>query len=611
MIRIFAVTIAFCSVLTVAAPAYQHGLSFYGEFKYPPDFEHFDYVNPDAPKGGTMVLATGAAWNSFTPYLAKGNSVPGYQHDWGSAPFLYDGLFTQADDEIGTFYGNLAEAVMVADDFRWMRIRLRPEARWHDGEPITARDVQFTFAHIRDRSSHNLQSAFGMVGSVEIHNERELTFHLLDINGLNAGVLSSLGKIGIIPEHYWRERDITQTTLTPALGSGPYRVANFKQSRSLLYERVPDYWGKDLAVHRGRHNFDYIRYDIYRDGTVAREAFRKGLVDFRRESDPRFWNRGYDIPAHDKGWIVKDRLTYSAYVGTLQGLVINKRRKNLKDIRVREALTLAFDYDWYNRAITEHFYSRPLSYFAPSSFAAKGLPSAAERVLLAPFRDQLPSRLFTQTFELPRSDGIGRNRAILLRARELLRESGWMVRDGVLTNDDGETFEISFVVRSAGALRIISQYIDQLHSLGFGTRVRMVDTSQYINIMKDFDFDISIASLAVAQPPGVEVVSYWHSSNALLPQTRNLSGIQSAAADEMIMRTLNAGSREELTAAMKALDRVLLWNFDMIPLISVEGARILYWDKFGRPLRDAEFRTGFPEVWWYDDAKASRISVAN
>ena len=599
--------LALGALFAAAEPAFKHGVSFFGDFKYPAGFEHFDYVNPEAPKGGTMVLSTHVSWNSFTPYLYKGIVAPGISHDLGSNPFLYDGLFTASDDEIGTFYGNLAEAVMLADDFTTVRIRLRPEARWHDGAPLTARDVRFTFEHIRDNSAFNLQSAFGMVQAVEVHGDHDLTFHLVDINGLNAAVVTSLGKIAILPEHYWRQKDNSKTTMTPPLGSGPYRVARFAQAQSLLYERVPDYWGRDIGVHRGRHNFDFIRYDYYRDRTVAREAFRKGLVDYWRETDPEAWHRGYDIPALANGWIVRRQHNFQYYVGLLTGLVINSRRKNLSDVRVREALTLVFHYDWFHRVITQGFHSRPESYFAPSKFAAVGLPSRAETSLLAQFREQLPPRLFTQPFQLPRSSGQGRNRAMLLRALELLEESGWLLRDGALVNAEGDPFFLHFVVRTAAESRMIAQYVDQLRTLGFAATVRLVEASHYVNIMKTFDFDFSIGQLAVAQPPGVEIVSYWHSSNAMLPQTRNLSGVRSAAVDEMISRVLNARSRAELMAAQRALDRALLWQFLTIPLIAVEGPRVLYWDKFGRPPVEAEFRTSFPDAWWYDDAKAAHI----
>ena len=356
---------------------------------------------------------------------------------------------------------------MVADDFGWVRIRLRGEAHWHDGVPITASDVKFTFDHIRENSGFNLQSAFGMVDSVEIHNERELTFHLLDINGLNAAVVTSIGKIAILPEHYWREHDPTKTTLTPPLGSGPYRVKEFKQSRYLLYERVPDYWGRNLGINRGRHNFDYIRYDYYRDGTVVREAFRKGLVDYRRETDPRYWFNGYDIPARHKGWIVMRRHNFQYYVGLMRGIVINERREKLQDPRVREALTLAFDYAWYGRNIAQGFHSLPRSYFGPPEFSAFGRPNAAELALLEPYRDALPQRLFTEAFEMGRSEGMGRDRAGLLQARELLRQAGWTVRDGILVNGTGEPFTLSFLIRSAGDRRQILQYVDQLRRLGF------------------------------------------------------------------------------------------------------------------------------------------------
>ncbi|MDE0420093.1 MAG: extracellular solute-binding protein [Gammaproteobacteria bacterium] len=604
----FLLAVAGAAALAAAEPAFEHGVSFFGDFKYPADFEHFEYVDPDAPKGGMMVLATDTPWNSFTPYLHKGMVAPGVQHDFGSNPFFYDGLFTASDDEIGTFYGNLAEGVMIADDFSRVRVRLRQQARWHDGVPLTARDVRFTFEHIAKNSAFNLQSAFGMVDLVEVHGDHDFTFHLNDRNGLNPAVVSSLGKIAILPEHYWREADYTKTTQTPPLGSGPYRIAEFKQSRSLRYERVPDYWGKNLGVHRGRHNLDAIRYDFYRDDTVAREAFRKGLIDVWRETDPRYWFDRYD-DALAKGWLVKRKHNFQYYVGLLSGLVINSRREHLKDARVREALTLAFDYGWHNRVITRGFHTRPDSYFAPSSFAAAGRPSTAEIRLLAPFRDEIPVRVFTEAFELRTSNGIGRNRDLLLEARELLRTAGWVVRNGALTNDGGERLTLSFVLRSVEERRMVIQFVDQLQKLGIDTRLRLVDAAHYVNIMKDFDFDISFGQLGVANPAGVEIVSYWHSSNAMLPRTRNLSGIESEAVDELIMRVLNARSREELTAAQRALDRILLWNFLTIPLIAVEGPNVVYWDKFGRPPVDAEYRTSFPSAWWYDEAKAARIPV--
>ena len=614
--RLIALNVALGAAFAVAEPAFEHGVSYFGEFKYPPDFEHFDYVNPDAPKGGMLVLESSVNWRSFTPEGVH-TDAPGLGMFVGSAPMLYDGLFNPADDELGTFYGNLAEAVMVADDFTWARIRLRRQARWHDGEPVTFRDVVFSFAYLLDdlptprKTRDNLQSAFSVIESIEVHDDHELTFHFRDSGSLNAGTVISLGKIAILPEHYWRERDITQPTLTPPLGGGPYRVSDFARSGFILYQRVPDYWGRHLAIHRGRHNFGQIRYDYYRDATVAREAFRKGLVDYRQETEPRYWHDGYNIPARDKGWIVMRRHNFSTYVGLIRCFVINIRRANLQDVRVREALTLAFDYDWYDRVITRGFYTRPESYFPQTRFAAVGLPDAAEVALLAPFRDQLPERIFTQPFGYARSAGVGRNRDVLLRARELLGESGWTVRDGVLVNARDEPFELSFIIRSLAERRLVTPYVDQLRRLGFRARVRLLESAQYINKIKAFDYDILLHGVGIGQPPTLELVAYFHSKNARVPLGSNRSGIQNAAVDEMVMRVLNARSREALTAAQRALDRILLWNFYQIPIISIEGPRVLYWDKFGRPPIDAEFRTGFPETWWYDEAKAARITLSN
>ena len=604
-IRPLLTLLALGATLACAEPRWEHGISFFGEFRYPPDLAHFDYVNPDAPKGGTLVRATDVNWNSFTPLLGKGIPTPGMSVIYQS--LLYDGLLMGSDDELGTYYGNLAEALMVADDFTWVRFRLRPEARFHDGMPVTARDVAFTFDHIRDNSWAGVRAAFSMVAGTEIHNDREVTFRFHDTGGLNAGVVISLGKVPIIPEHYWRDRDVSGTTLTPPVGNGPYRVARAEQARFLLYERVPDYWGRHLGIHRGRHNFDRIRYDYYRDGTVAREAFRKGLVDYRAERDPRYWKHGYDIPALREGWIVKRRHSYGMYVGILAGLAINSRREKLADLRVREALTLAYDFDWFNRVLNDHFHARTESYFPHTSFAATGLPSDAELALLRPWRDTLPPRVFTHPFTLIRGDGFGRNRDALLRARELLGEAGWNVHGGLLRNARGETFPVSILARSAGEVRLVTHYVDQLRFLGFQPKIRLVETTQYVNLLNAFDFDLSLHAYGTAQPPTAEVISYFHSGSIDRPLTANRPGIDLPAVDDLVMRVLNARSLPELTAAQRALDRVLLWNFYMIPLIGVEGPRVVYWDKFGRPPFDAEFRTSFPDAWWYDAEKAARL----
>ena len=446
-----------------------------------------------------------------------------------------------------------------------------------------------------------------MVAGTEIHNDREVTFHFHDTGGLNAGVVISLGKVPILPEHYWRDRDISATSLTPPLGNGPYRVAAAEQGRFLLYERVPDYWGRHLGIHRGRHNFDQLRYDYYRDATVAREAFRKGLVDYRTETDPRYWKNGYDIPALHNGWIVQRRHNYGMYIGILRGLAINSRREKLSDLRVREALTLAYDFDWFNRVLNDGFNARTESYFPHTSFAATGLPSPAELALLEPYRAMLPERVFTHPFKLPRGDGFGRNRDALLRARQLLGAAGWTIRDGALRNAAGEPFELSLLARSAGEVRLLTHYVDQLRFLGFQPKIRMVETTQYVNIMNAFDFDISVHAYGTAQPPTAEVISYFHSGSIDRPLTANRPGIDLPAVDDLVMRVLNARSRAELTAAQRALDRVLLWHFYMIPLIGVEGPRVVYWDKFGRPPFDAEFRTSFPDTWWHDAEKAARL----
>ena len=371
-----------------AEPRYEHGFSFFHELKYPADFTHFDYLNPDAPKGGVLVLSTQRDFNTLTIFT-----------DFVVAPavdLLYDSLVSSRDEEMSSFYGRLADGLSVSDDKRTLFIRLHPEARWHDGMPITARDVKFTFDLIE--ASIRFRGVFSWLQSVEILSEREIAFRLA--SELTLSNLFPLSWFPIMPAHYWEDKDPTRASLEPPLGSGPYRIAEVRQGRYIRYERVPEYWGRDIPVNKGRYNFDQIQYDVYRDATIAREAFRKGLIDTWHEGDMRYWATGYDIPARDKGWLVMDHLDSRGVVGVNRVIALNSRRDKFKDPRVREALTLAVDFEWENRVLHFGQLERALSNFSGEpSFEARGLPGEGELALLEPFRNQLPKRLFTEAFE--------------------------------------------------------------------------------------------------------------------------------------------------------------------------------------------------------------------
>ena len=582
-------------------PVYEHGISFFHELKYPAGFTHFDYLNPDAPKGGVLVQSTQADFNSLS-LITDFVAAPGV--NW-----LYDSLVSYRSEEMSSFYGWLADGLSVADDKRTLFIRLHPRARWHDGMPITARDVKFTLDLIQ--TSLRFRGYFSFVQSVEILGEREIAFRLN--SELTVSNIFPLSWFPIMPAHYWEERDPTRASLEPPLGSGPYRVTEVRQGRYIRYERVPDYWGRDIAVNKGRFNFDQIQYEVYRDATVAREAFRKGLFDTWIERDIRYWATGYDIPARDKGWLVMDHLDHREEIGINRVIALNNRREQFKDPRVREALTLAVDFEWENRVLRFGLLDRALSNFSGApSLEARGLPGEGELALLEPFRDQLPKRLFTEVFELPRSTGIGRNRAPLERARALLAQGGWRIKDGVLVNSRGEPFEIEFLSVDGADQRTLLPYLSTLKMLGIAGGIRLVEAAQFANLSQKFDYDARIIQNDILAPPIVFLSMFFHSQSASQAQSYNVSGIADPVVDALIAEAIKVTTVEEMAIACRALDRVLLWGFYQIPLDAIAPFRIVYWNKFGRPEREdiAVYKSPFPDGWWYDDTKAARIEIS-
>lgn len=581
---------------------YQHGFSLVNEQRYPLDFTHFEYLNPNAPKGGRLVLSTSLDINNFSDEWDNTIEVaPGLTE-------TYDFLLTRADDELSGYYGSLAEGVVVTDDLLSIAFRLRPEARWHDGTPITAHDVKFTYDFAKGTMDGQL--FLDWLDSVEILSQQEVRINLK--TRLTTSNLALFGYGRILPAHYWegKKKKPNETTMEVPLGSGPYRVAEFQQGRFIRYERVCDYWGKDLPVNRGRFNFDEIRFDVYRDATVAREALRKGLFDAYIEGDIRHWVSSYNVPSRDKGWLVLAEAANGIYIGPATVVAFNVRHAPFDDPVVREALALALDYKWLNRVLNHGRYEQPKSYFANSVFASSGLPDSAELALLEPFRDRVPTRVFTDTFDNPQSRGVGRNRDALQRARKLLAQAGWRIQDGVLVNQDDEPFEIEFMSQDMNQRRILLPYIDALKVLGIDARIRLMESAQLINRRRNYDFDAMIQGFQMMIPPDLMSSYFLHSSAANSPVTGNVAGIADPVIDYLINEGGTANTLAEMVASSRALDRVLLWNFYHIPLNAFSEQRIVHWNKFGRADlgHEATNQSVFPEGWWYDEHKASQIS---
>ena len=573
---------------TVPALADGHGLSLYDEPRYAHDFEHFDYVNPDAPAGGQIRLAAIGTFDSLNAFIMRGNPATGLGR-------VYDTLTVGSDDEPFSIYGLLAERIELADDRSWVRFHLREEARFHDGEPVTANDVVFSFETLRTEGHPNFRLYYADVEHVEAEGTHRVRFDLG--GGENRELALIVGQLPVLPRHYWEEREFNRTTLEPPLGSGPYRVARVDQGRQITYERVQDYWGRDLPVNRGRFNVDRIRFDYYRDMDVAVEAIKAGAYDLRVENIARNWATAYDTSAVRDGRMRLVEIPHERPTG-MQAFVLNTRQERFSDPRVREALSYAFDFESTNEAIFYGAYTRTESFFSNSELASSGPPSAAELAILEPYREQLPARVLEDAYRAPRTDGDGGIRGNLRRALGLLREAGWEVRDGRLVNAaTGEPMRFTFLMRDQGFNRVIERYRPNLERLGIESSVRIVDDSQYQNRMNAFDFDVTVLVLPQSRSPGNEQRSYWTCEAAETPGSRNFAGICDPVVDALVSDLIAAGDRETLVNTTRALDRVLLAGHYMIPHWHTRSDRIVYWDRYAYP--ETPSGDGFDvDLWW-------------
>jgi microcin C transport system substrate-binding protein len=573
--------------LAAQGAAGQNGLSMYGDPKYQRGFPHFDYVNPEAPKGGSVTLSAIGGFDTLNPFTIRGVPAAGLGD-------TADTLMVEALDEPFTQYPLVAETVDVPPDRSWVAFTLRPEARFHDGARIEVRDVIFTFETLR-RTHPFYRAYYANVGKVEQAGERTVRFSFAP--GDNRELPLILGQLPVLPRHYWEDRDFEATTLDPPLGSGPYRIARVEPGRSITYERVPDYWGKDLPVNVGRFNFGSIRYDYYFDPGVALQAFNGGLVDFRIENVAKSWATGYDRRAVASGRLRLEEIPVETPAG-MQGFVFNTRRPIFTDPRVRYAIAQAFDFEWANRVLFYGAYKRADSYFENSDLAAEGLPSAAELKLLEPLRDGILAEVFTTPYSPPSAGSREAVRENLLKARDLLDQAGWVIRDGRRVNaQTGMPLTFTILLDSPSMERVALPFVANLLRLGIDAGVRTVDTSQYQNRLQDFDFDMTVGVWGQSLSPGNEQRDFWTSQAADRPGSRNLAGIRSEAVDRLVDLLIAATTRDELRTRAAALDRVLLWGYYVIPHWYAGVTRVAYWNKLEHPQTLPPYGIAF-DAWW-------------
>ncbi len=586
---------------------WKHGLSLFGDLKYPEGFKNFDYVNPAAPQGGTVRQVAFGTFDNFNTVIGgvKGNIAIGTE-------LFTETLMTSALDEVSTEYGLLAEAVSHPDDHSSVTYRLNAKARWHDGKPVTADDVIYSF-DVFKKNSPFYGAYYRHVTKVETTGEREITF-IFDGPG-NRELPQIVGQLPVLPKHWWegvdkagRKRDITQTTLEPPLGSGPYRLKEFAPGRSLVYEKVDDYWGKDLNVIVGTRNFQTIRYEYFRDSTVALEAFKGDQADWRTENSAKNWATAYDFPAVRDKRVVLEEFPIRNF-GSMQAFAFNVRRDKFKDARVRRAFNFAFDFEEMNKQVFFGQYKRISSYFEGTELASSGLPEGKELAILETVRDKVPPDLFTKPYTNPVGGNQQANRNNLRDALALLRDAGYEIQNTKLVNTKtGEPFGFEFLVDDPATERFVLFYKPSLERLGMTVNVRVVDSAQYENRLRQWDFDVIIASWGELLSPGNEQRDFWSSAAADQPGSRNLIGIKNPAIDKLIERVIFTKDRDDLVAATKALDRVLLWNFYVVPQWTYGKQRTARWDRFGHPENMPKYgAAGFPTVWWWDKDKAAKV----
>jgi microcin C transport system substrate-binding protein len=574
-----------------------HAFAMHGDVKYGPDFKHFDYADPNAIKGGEVKMeAPGQTFDTFNPFTLRGVPAAGSNS-------IYDSLMAPSADEPFTEYCLLCETIEMPENRSWVIFNLRPEARWHDGKPVTADDVVWTFDTLKTKGHPRYRAYYASVVKAEKLGERKVRFTFAP--GENRELPGIVGQLTVLPRHYWEGKDFEKTTLDVPLGSGPYKIDTFEAGRFVAIRRVPDYWGAKLAVNVGQNNYDIIRYEYFRDRTVSLEAFKAGAYDLRVENQALAWATRYDSPARAAGLYKLDELPTHVTTG-MQGFAMNIRRPIFQDRRVRQALGYAFDFEWSNKNLFNGAYTRTRSYFDNSELAATGLPSADELKLLEPLRGQIPDEVFTKEYQPPQTDGSGNWRDNQRIATRLLSEAGWKVVNQKLVDPQGKQMSFEILLNSPQFERIVLPYVENLKRLGIDARIRTVDTAQYQRREDEFDFDMTVDVFAQSESPGNEQRDYWGSASADVTGSRNTVGIKSKAIDTLVDAIISAPDRAALVTATRALDRVLQWEYYVIPNWHSRVARIAYWDRFARPKELSKY--GYlGSTWWVDPQKDAAL----
>ncbi len=593
-----------------------NAISVLGKPNLPPDFPYFPYVNPHAPKGGSITLAAIGSYDSFNPFILRGTPAAGTMSSWvimpggsgsgASVGHLWESLLTSSADEAATGYGHLAQTVELPADKMWVAFELRPEAKFSDGTPVTAEDVAWTYRTLLAQGRPSFRIQMADVKDVEIAGPRRVVYHFKSNENRELPLI--LGGLPVLPKHWFAGRDFSKPLIEPPIGSGPYRIAGFELGRSVTYERDPKWWAANQPTGKGTNNFDRVRIEYYRDSTVAMEAFKAGSIDVRSENISKNWATAYEFPAVRDGLVIKGNFPHHLPTG-MQGYAMNTRRTVFADPRVRHAMALVFDFQWTNKNLFYGAYTRTHSYFSNSDLASSGVPEGDELKLLEPYRKELPPGLFTEPFTLPETDGSGNNRAELKAALQLLIQAGWKVEERKLVDAGGRQMSFTILLDDPSLERVALPYVQNLEKIGINANVRTVDPAQYQHLTDDFDFDMIMMIYPQGDVPGNELRDYWSCPAAKAQGSSNVSGICDPAVDALIQKVITSPDRDTLKTVAHALDRVLLWRWYLVPNWDNKVFHVAYWDRFGHP--DKPIREGINfDSWWVDAGKAQATDTA-
>ncbi|HEY1936183.1 MAG TPA: extracellular solute-binding protein [Acetobacteraceae bacterium] len=596
--------------------ARSHAIAVLGKPKLPPDFPYFPYVNPNAPKGGQVTLASVGTFDSFNPFILRGTAegatvapwiiLPGGAGSGSSVGHVWESLLISSADEGAVGYGHLAGVIELPPDRMWVAFELRPEAKFSDGKPVTAADVAWTYQTLLAQGRPSFRIQFADVKDVTVEHANRVVFHF--ISDFNRQLPLILGGLPVLPSHWFKGRDFSKPLADAPIGSGPYRIASFELGRNVTYERDPSWWAVKQPTGIGTNNFDKVRVEYFRDSTVAMEAFKAGSIDVRSENISKNWATAYNFPAVAKGLVIRGDFRHHLPTG-MQGFAMNTRRPVFKDVHVRQAMGYAFDFEWTNKNLFYGAYTRTTSYFSDSGLASSGIPQGDELALLEKYRSGLPPELFSQPFALPVTDGSGNDLPQLKTALGLLEQAGWTVKQRKLVDASGQQMAFTILVDDPSLERIMLPYSRNVTKLGIDVQVRTVDPAQFQHLMDNFDFDMTFMIYPESAVPGQELRDYWSCAASMAQGSSNVCGICDPAVDDLIEKVIAATDKPSLQAAARALDRILLWRWYMVPNWDNLVYHVAYWNRFGHP--DKPIREGFNfDSWWVDTAKAAATDAA-